>query len=457
MPQHKKRIHFIAIGGSVMHNLAIALKEAGHHVSGSDDEITDPSRARLAAHGLLPESQGWHPSQITADLNAVVLGMHARDNNPELLRAQELKIRIYSFPEYIFEASQDKQRIVIAGSHGKTTITAMVAHVLRYFNRDFDYVIGAQLKGFDNTVKLSSAPVIVIEGDEYYASALDPTPKLVRYQHHIGLISGISWDHANVFPDEETYVRQFDIFADATPKGGSIIYCEQDTLALIVGKKERVDVQALSYKAHPHERNERGQYFLTDGTKRYPVKIFGTHNFQNLGGARELLRRIGITSEMFFEAITSFEGASGRLEKIKESSTFSVYSDFAHSPSKVKATVKALREMAPGRDLVACLELHTYSSLTKRFLPQYKDSMKAAHQQIIYINPEKMKSKRLDPLTPPDVKSAFNAPGIIVFENADELRDHLCSISWKHKNLLMMSSGNFGGLNIHELAESLHE
>ncbi|MBA4056499.1 MAG: peptidoglycan synthetase, partial [Marivirga sp.] len=340
MQLQKQKIHFIAIGGSVMHNLAIALKQAGHEVSGSDDEIHDPSRTTLKSHGLLPDKEGWNPDKLDKSLDAVILGMHARKDNPELLKAQELGLKIYSFPEYIYEQSKDKQRIVIAGSHGKTTITAIVIHVLHHYKRKFDYVIGARIKGIENSVKLSNAPIIVIEGDEYLSSALDPTPKFLRYKHHIGLISGIAWDHANVFHAEEEYMKQFDLFADETPKGGILIYCDQDSLALIIGKKERVDVQSISYKNHAYTRDGNGQFFLTSGKDKYPVRIFGSHNFQNISAAKEILKKIGITPEKFMEAISSFEGASGRLEKVKENNSSTIYKDFAHAPSKVKATVK---------------------------------------------------------------------------------------------------------------------
>jgi UDP-N-acetylmuramate: L-alanyl-gamma-D-glutamyl-meso-diaminopimelate ligase len=455
MREKKLKIHFIAIGGSVMHNLAIALKLEGHDVTGSDDEIRDPSRATLKKYGLLPDSEGWNPDKINKDLDAVVLGMHARKDNPELLRAQALGLNIYSFPDYIYERSKDKQRIVIAGSHGKTTITAMIIHVLNHFKRKFDYVIGAKVRGIDHTVRLSDAPIIVIEGDEYFSSALDPTSKFLKYNHHIGVISGISWDHANVFKSEEDYVKQFDLFADETPKSGVLIYCEQDSLALIIGKKERNDVQAISYKSHPHTSDNNGQFFLTNGKDRYPVKIFGSHNFQNVSAAKEVLKKVGITTEKFFEAITSFEGADGRLEKVNENKTTTVYKDFAHAPSKVKATVKAIKEISPSRDLVACLELHTYSSLDKKFLPQYKDSLKLAQEQVIYFNPEKVKDKNLEALTESDIKKAFNAPNAVVFQDPTQLESFLAQLTWKNKNLLMMSSGNFGGINIQEFAEKL--
>ncbi|MEJ1239919.1 Mur ligase family protein [Chryseolinea sp. T2] len=455
MHQQKQRVHFIAIGGSVMHNLAVSLKLAGHEVTGSDDEIHDPSRSTLIRHGLLPDYEGWNPDRITPELDAVILGMHARKDNPELLRAQSLGLKIYSFPEYIYEHSRNKQRVVIAGSHGKTTITAMVIHCLNHFGRKFDYVIGARVKGVEHTVKLSDAPIIVIEGDEYLSSALDPTPKLLRYQHHIGLISGVAWDHVNVFAEEEDYLKQFDRFADETPKGGTLIYCEQDSLALIIGKKDRADVLSVSYRSHTHSADGTGKFFITNGKEKYPVKVFGSHNFQNMSGAKEVLKKIGITPEMFFEAIQSFEGAAGRLEKVAENKTCAVFKDFAHAPSKVKATVKAVKEIFPSRDLVACLELHSFSSLTKRFLPQYKDSMKVASNQLIMIDPEKLKSKGLESISEADLKKAFNAPNLTLFTSRAQLESYLLSQRWDNKALLMMSSGTFGGLDLKGLASRI--
>ncbi|HLT75192.1 MAG TPA: Mur ligase family protein [Ohtaekwangia sp.] len=457
MQQTKRKVHFIAIGGSVMHNLAIALKKAGYEVTGSDDEIFEPSRSVLADQGLLPKESGWFPEKITADTDVVILGMHAKADNPELLKAQELGLTIQSFPDFIYNNSINKQRVVIAGSHGKTTITAVIVHVLNYFNRKFDYVIGARVKGLEQTVRLSDAPVIIIEGDEYLSSALDPTPKFLRYRHHIGLISGVAWDHANVFPSEEDYVKQFDLFADQTPKGGILVYCEADPMALMIGKKERADVQSISYKSFSHTSDTNGQFFLTHAKERVPVKVFGSHNFQNLSGAREVLKKIGITNDQFFEAISSFEGASGRLEKIRSSNSSDVYKDFAHAPSKVRATVKAVKEIFPGRDLVACLELHTYSSLNKKFISQYKDSLKAAQTPVVYFNPEKMKARNLEVFTESDIRAAFASPEIVVFQDKAKLEEFLIAQTWKNKNLLMMSSGNFGGIDLPALAEKLSD
>jgi UDP-N-acetylmuramate: L-alanyl-gamma-D-glutamyl-meso-diaminopimelate ligase len=316
-------------------------------------------------------------------------------------------------------------------------------------------VIGARVRGIENTVKLSGAPIIIIEGDEYLASALDPTPKFLKYQHHIGLISGIAWDHANVFSTEEEYVRQFDLFADQTPKSGILIYCEQDSLALMIGKKERFDVVEVTYKSHPHTSDTEGHFFLTEGKNKHPINLFGSHNYQNISGAKEVLKRIGITNDQFFEAMASFQGAAGRLEIVKENTLTTVYKDFAHAPSKVKATVKAVKEIYPSRDLLACVELHTFSSLSKKFLPQYKDSLKNAQVPVVYYNPEKVKAKKLEPLTESDVKNAFANPQVKVFDDARQLETFLLQQTWKNKNLLMMSSGNFGGLDLTQLSEKI--
>lgn len=455
MEQKKQRIHFIAIAGSVMHNLAITLKQAGHDVTGSDDEIFEPARSALSRYGILPEKEGWYPEKITPRTDVVMLGMHAHKDNPELRRAQELGLTIYSFPDYIYDRSKDKQRIVIAGSHGKTTITALVIHVLNAIGRKFDYVIGARVRGIEQTVKLSDAPVIIIEGDEYLSSALDPTPKFLRYHHHIGLISGIAWDHANVFPSEEDYVKQFDLFADQTPKGGILIYCDQDSMALIIGKKERSDVTAVSYKTHPHSADQKGHFYLTANKEKYPVRIFGSHNFQNINGAKEVLKKIGVTNEQFYKAVSTFQGAAGRLEVVGEKDSVTLYKDFAHAPSKVTATVKAVREIYPARDLVACVELHTNSSLNKKFLPQYKDSLKNAQIPVVYFNPEKVHAKKLEPISAGDIQAAFANPRIRIFDRVDDLETFLLSQKWQNKNLLMMSSGNFGGLNLTQLTAKI--
>lgn len=437
-----------------MHNLAIALKEKGFTVTGSDDEIFEPSKSKLEAHGLLPTSIGWSPENITEDIDGIILGMHARKDNPELAKAQELGLKIYSFPEYIYEQSKDKQRIVIAGSHGKTTITAMVIHVLKYFNREFDYLVGAQLEGFETMVKLSDAPLIIIEGDEYLSSPIDDTPKFLKYHHHIGLISGVAWDHVNVFPTEDDYVRQFDVFADSTPKAGSLAFYEEDAMASVIGNKERPDVNRLNYTTHPFKIENGNTYLIHDG-REVPVKVFGKHNMQNLSGAREVLKKIGISFDQFYEAIKTFEGASNRLEVLNEGENITVFKDYAHAPSKVSATIRAVKEQYPERKLIACLELHTFSSLNKGFIVRYAESMKYADVPVVYFNPNTIAHKKLEQLSKEDIQNAFGNGNLNVFDSTDHLNEFLKTNVSKECNLLLMSSGNFNNIDLDTLSNEL--
>jgi UDP-N-acetylmuramate: L-alanyl-gamma-D-glutamyl-meso-diaminopimelate ligase len=451
------KVHFIAIGGSVMHNLAIALKHKGYQVTGSDDEIFEPSRSRLQAHGLLPAHEGWFAEKVVPGLDAVVLGMHARQDNPELAKAKELGLKIYSYPEYIYEQSRNKERVVVAGSHGKTTITAMIMHVLAHHGHKFDYMIGALVPGFDSTVRLSDdAPVIVIEGDEYLASPTDPTPKFLHYHHHIGLVSGIAWDHANVYPVFDDYVRQFERFATQTPKAGTLIYCEEDDLATIVSTSNhmRDDVNLLTYKTHKHKIVNGGTQLVV-GERLLPVPIFGRHNMQNLSGAMLVCSRLGIGPERFYQAIASFKGASRRLELVGQNSHTTIYRDFAHAPSKLKATTQAVKEQFPNRQLVACAELHTYSSLNKNFIGQYKGAMDKADEAIVYYNPKAVALKRLEPISPDEIAQAFGNQRLKVFTDSAELQAHLKGSQWANRNLLLMSSGTFDNLNFAELAQKI--
>jgi UDP-N-acetylmuramate: L-alanyl-gamma-D-glutamyl-meso-diaminopimelate ligase len=452
--QEREKVHFIAIGGSVMHSLAIALKLKGLEVSGSDDNFYNPSRQRLADYGLLPDKTGWDENNITPDLDAVILGMHALSDNPELLQAKKLGLPIYSFPEYIRKQSDDKQRIVIAGSHGKTTITAMMIHVLNYAHREFDYVVGAHLDGIDNIVKLSDAPIIIMEGDEYFSSAMDKTPKFLKYEHHIGLISGIAWDHVNAYKTVDDYVKQFEIFADATPKGGTLIFCEEDDMAMVIASNQRTDVVQLHYPVHPYVLKNEVTYLKTDNGL-VPLKIFGQHNMLNLNGARKLLARIGITDDIFYEAISSFEGASKRLQLLNEGKSTAVFLDFAHAPSKVEATTSAFKDRYSKRKLVACLELHTFSSLNKNFINNYQDTLKAADEAFIYFNPQNNKQKEESKVTEHDVENAFNFTKLRVFTDSKALENHLLSLQWQNANLLMMSSGHFGNINLQNLAAQI--
>lgn len=454
MTGNMQKVHFIAIGGSVMHNLAIALHNKGYKVTGSDDEIFEPSYTRLKKHGLLPESEGWFPENITNELDAVILGMHARADNPELLKAQEIGLKVYSYPEYIYEQSKSKQRIVIAGSHGKTTITSIILHILKYFDREFDFLVGAQIEGFDLMVKLSDAPIIVIEGDEYLASPIDKRPKFLHYQHHIGLISGVSWDHINVFPTMDEYVKQFDKFADSSPKAGILIYCEEDDLATVIGGKEREDVTSIDYKAHKHTIKDGVTYLKTENGD-VSVGLFGKHNMQNISGAKEVLKKLGITDAQFYEAIQSFKGASKRLELLFKNENSTFYKDFAHAPSKLEATTEALKEQYPDHKLIACLELHTFSSLNKKFLNQYQATFDTPDTAIVYYNPKTVQHKKLDPISEEDIKNAFQRKDLLVFTDSGQLKNFLLEQNWNHKNLLMMSSGTFDGIDLKELAGML--
>jgi len=454
MSDSKLKIHFIAIGGSAMHNLALALHNKGYQVTGSDDEIFEPSKTRLSKAGILPSQIGWFPEKITKELDAVILGMHARADNPELKKAQELGLQLYSYPEYIYQQSLDKQRIVIAGSHGKTTITSMILHVLKFHNRKFDYMVGALLEGFDTMVKLTDdAPIIIIEGDEYLTSPLDRTPKFLHYHHHIGLMSGVAWDHINVFPTFDEYVKQFELFADATPKGGILIYSENDDMASVICKKEREDVLPIEYKALKHEI-KNGQTFLTTDKGDVPLQIFGKHNMRNLAGAKAVCAKIGISDEMFYEAVKTFKGASNRLEVLEKGTTATVFKDFAHAPSKLKATTNAVKKQFPDRQLVAVLELHTFSSLSKDFLSQYRDTFKA-DIPVVFYDKHTIEHKKLAPITEEDVKESFNNSALKVFTDSGKLKEFILSNNWKNKNLLLMSSGNFGGINIKEVAKEV--
>ena len=442
-----KRVHIIAMGGSVMHALAIALKKQGIEVSGSDDEFRNPSKSRLGEHGLLPENEGWFPEKINSEIDVVILGMHAHADNPELAKAQELKLKIVSFPEFIYQQAEHKQRLVVAGSHGKTTITSMIMHVLKYHNREFDYVVGAKVKGFEETVKLSDAPLIIIEGDEYLSSRIDSTPKFLNYHHHIGLISGIAWDHVNVFPTEEDYVHQFDLFGDSTPKGGSLAYNDEDSLAPVIGSKERDDVLQLPYTTHPHEIVNGVTYLINDN-ERIKLKVFGKHNLLNLSGAQAVLARLSITKTNFYDAIKSFELPSLRLDVLKSTNNYTVFRDYAHAPSKVEATAIAVKSQFPERDLVGVFELHTYSSLNKDFFNRYADTLKYCNSVIVYYNPKAIAQKKLTAFEPEDVIKAFNHAKLRVINNVDELEEALKEIELINRNVLLMSSSNFGGLDM---------
>ncbi|KOY85259.1 peptidoglycan synthetase [bacterium 336/3] len=448
-----KKIHFIAIGGSAMHNLALALQTQGYQITGSDDEIFEPSRSRLEKAGLLPSTMGWFPEKIDKSIESIIVGMHARKDNPELVRARELEIPVYSYAEYVYLQSVDKQRVVIAGSHGKTTITAMVMHVLKYHNRNFDYLVGAKIDGFDVMVKLSEdAPLIIIEGDEYPAAPTAPKPKFSYYKHHIGLVSGVAWDHINVYPSENDYVRQFEKFADSTPKGGALLYDSDDYMANFLCEKERADVANVPYQAHTHKVINGQTYLVTKDKQQISVMVFGEHNMKNISGAKAICEKLYISETKFYEAISSFKGAANRLELLAKNANCAVYKDFAHAPSKVKATTKAVKKLYPERKLIACLELHTFSSLNKEFLPHYKHTLNTADIAVVYFNPHTIEHKKLPPISIDEIKKGFDNPNLQVFENAEELQKFLKEQNYQNTNLLLMSSGNFANMPLQELA-----
>ena len=451
------KVHFIAIGGSAMHNLAIALHLKGEAVSGSDDEIFNPSKSRLQKYGLLPDKIGWDSTKISDDLDAVILGMHARIDNPELIKAKELDLKIYSYPEYIYERTKNKIRVVIGGSHGKTSITSMILHVLSHCSIEHDFMVGAQLEGFQCMVKLSeNTKIAILEGDEYLSSPIDLRPKFHLYQPTIGLISGIAWDHINVFPTFDVYVDQFKIFASQINSSGSFIYFTGDEEVMSIKKSLNNSVNTIGYHTHDHVIEE-GITYLIDGEKRHPLQVFGQHNLQNLNGALMVCKQLEISDEQFYEAIQSFNGASKRLELVKKTDQSVMYKDFAHSPSKLKATTEAVKKQFPDRQLVACMELHTFSSLNKTFLDHYKGTMDQADIAYVYFNPETIKHKRLQELSPEKVQLSFGNDQVKVITSSDELVYQLQQLNWEKRNLLMMSSGNFDGISFERLAEEIYE
>ncbi len=449
------RIHFIAIGGSAMHNLALAMHDKGYQVTGSDDEVFEPSKGRLTQAGILPEDFGWFPEKIHSELDAIILGMHARKDNPELLKAQELKLKVYSYPEFIYNQSKDKTRVVIAGSHGKTTITSMILHVLNYFEKDFDYMVGAQLDGFDRMVKLTKeAPIIILEGDEYLSSPIDMRPKFIWYKPHVSLISGIAWDHINVFPTFDFYVEQFADFVNTIEEDGSLIYFDQDPEILKVVRNANSSVKCYGYNTPGHKVRE-GKTSLVVGDQEVPLNVFGTHNLQNLNGARLVLNQIDITNEMFYEAIQNFGGAAKRLETVAQNDNTVIYKDFAHSPSKLKATSSAVKSQWPNRELVAVMELHTFSSFNPEFLKEYRGSFDTPDYAVLFYLPETARHKKLPDLSMDQVKEAFGKDDLIIINTTADLQAYLEKTSWEGKNLLFMSSGNYGGIDIDGYAESL--
>ncbi|MFK7936730.1 MAG: UDP-N-acetylmuramate--L-alanine ligase [Saprospiraceae bacterium] len=440
------RIHFISIGGKAMHNLALELAHNGHHITGSDDEIYNPSRDRLAAAGLLPEKMGWNAERITNDLEAIILGMHARPDNPELARAQELGLPIYSFPAFLYEMSKDKKRVVVAGSHGKTTTTAMIMHVLKHNNLDFDYMVGAQVTGYDRMVRLSDAPIIVLEGDEYLSSPIDRRPKFIHFNPHIAIITGIAWDHINVFPTFNDYVFQFKQLLKVAEKGASIIWYDPDEELQKLTAKGRADLSYIPYRPLKSVIKNGQTFIKSPAGEEVPIQVFGQHNLANFAAAHHACRRLGLTDKQFFAALPTFRAAGKRLEVITQNDNCIAWLDYAHAPSKVQATIEATKAQYPDRELVACLELHTFSSLNKEFHSHYAGTMNAADKAVVFFSEHTLKMKRLPKFSPRDLQEAFGHTDMEVFTERAVLEARLAQMKWENKNLLLMSSGTFDGM-----------
>jgi len=444
-------IHFIAIGGSAMHNLAIALHNKGYQVTGSDDTIHDPSKSRLEKKGLLPKAFGWFPEKITQDIDVIILGMHAKEDNPELLQAQDMGLKIYSYPEFLYEQSKDKTRVVIGGSHGKTTITSMILHVLAYNDREVDYMVGAQLEGFETMVHLTTEnEFMVLEGDEYLSSPIDRRPKFHLYKPNIALLSGIAWDHINVFPTFEGYIDQFRIFTDSLTNGGIMVYNEEDAIVKEVVESSTHTIKKYPYNTPSYEIKE-GVTAIDTPDGMMPLEIFGDHNLQNLAGAKWICQHMGVDEEDFYEAIASFKGASKRLEKIAENSQTVVFKDFAHSPSKVKATTEAVKKQYAQREVIACLELHTYSSLNAEFLREYQGALDQADKAVVFYSPHAVKIKQLDEVTTAQIGAAFGREDLMMFTNPSEFKAFLFGLNLEQTAVVLMSSGNYGGLDFEEV------
>jgi len=446
-------VHFIAIGGSAMHNLALALYKKGDRITGSDDTIFEPSKSRLKAKGLLPEEYGWFEDKITADVDAVILGMHAKSDNPELLKAQELGLKIYSYPEFLYEQSKDKTRVVIGGSHGKTTITSMILHVLNYHEIDVDYMVGAQLEGFDTMVHLTSDnEFMVLEGDEYLSSPIDMRPKFHLYKPNIALISGIAWDHINVFPTFQNYVDQFSIFTNSLTNGGIMVYNSEDEEVKKVIDNSTGSIKKYAYGT-PENRIDNGTTLIETPIGEIPLEFFGAHNLQNMAGAKWICQHMGVGEDEFYEAIVSFKGASKRLEKIAENNSSVIFKDFAHSPSKVEATTNAVKNQYKNRTVIACLELHTYSSLNTTFLSEYEGALNSADKAVVFYSPHAIEIKRLDKISKEQIKKAFKREDLIVYTQPKEFKNFVHELDLKNSALLLMSSGNYGGLDFNKLSD----
>ncbi len=446
------RIHIIAIGGAVMHNLALELQSVGHQVTGSDDEIYDPARSRLQKAGLLPEKMGWDAHRITDDIELIILGMHAKADNPELLRSIELGLVIESFPEFVGNHAKDKRQLVVTGSHGKTTTTSIIMHYLKSQNQAMDFLVGAQLQNFDHMVGLSDAPYMIIEGDEYLSSAIDRKPKFLHYRADVLIITGIAWDHMNVFPSEAIYIDQFRQLLQRQAADSVVIFDTTDAKLVDLMNETAWPFKRIGYEGFFYHWKD-GQNFVDWNTHTYPVALSGQHNMKNMQAAFLALNELALIDEVkFFQEMESFTGPAKRMDVLYDSDSLVVLRDFAHAPSKLKATITGVREKYPDAELIACYELHTYSSLNKDFLPQYAHSMDAADQAIVFFSPHTLEIKRLEALDTEAIRAGFDRTDLQVFTDRTELNDALLAMRGEKQQVyLMMSSGVFGGLPLESL------
>jgi UDP-N-acetylmuramate: L-alanyl-gamma-D-glutamyl-meso-diaminopimelate ligase len=451
-----RKIHFIAIGGAAMHNLALALHQKGYQVTGSDDEIAEPSRSRLKEAGLLPLKNGWNAEKISDDIDAVIIGMHARKDNPELIKAIDLRLRIYSYPEFLYEQTRRKKRVVIAGSHGKTSVTSMVMHILKHEEIDFDYMVGAKIDGFDTMVALNdTSEIAIFEGDEYLSSPIDLKPKFLHYRPHIAIINGIAWDHINVFPTFEIYVKQFSNLINVIEPEGILIYNNQDKVVNdLVKSTKRTDLKFIPFDKHPHLIEDEQTFLLDSQNRKSEIQIFGDHNMLNIAAAKETCRVINVNEKQFYRGIKTFQGSAKRLQKIYDHNALKIFLDFAHAPSKLKATIHAVRKQFPNARLISIFELHTFSSLNKKFLNSYDGTTDEADQTLVYFNPQVVENKKLEPLTISEVQSYFNSRKVLVVDNIEDLKHRIEQNKSSDKTVfLFMSSGNFSGKNIDDIIE----
>ena len=452
-----KKVHFIAIGGSVMHNLAITLKQLGYEVSGSDDKIYDPSKSRLEKQNLLPDKLGWNPNTIDEEIDFIVLGMHAKKENPELIRALELGCKIYSYPELIYEFSKTKTRIVIGGSHGKTTVTAMILHVLSFYNINIDYLLGAQIEGFEKMVNLTkSNEFILIEGDEYLSSPIDKSPKFHKYNSNIAVITGIAWDHINVFPSFENYVSQFEKFIESITDGGVLVFNSNDDLVTKIVNSSTKSIRKIQYSTVDHELIN-GTTYIKTSEGNIPLEVFGDHNLSNLCAAKQICSLLGVFDDEFYAAIANFKGASNRLETIYRDNFKIIIKDFAHSPSKLKASIDAVKKQFLNKNIIAVYELHTFSSFSKDFINEYYGTLSNADIKIIYYDKDVSGKRSEIEIDDKIIKVAFGSNDLKVISSKNILVKNILDNSFNNSVLLLMSSGNFSSLNVNSLIENINE